>query len=499
MNTPANGDKGIPSAPIGVIDIGSNSVRMVVYEGERRSPHILFNEKVLCGLGEDLSATGALSKDGLDMAYETLARFAHLAQDMDLRHLDVVATSAVRDASDGSRFMDQVKQNTGLDIRLLSGEEEALYTAEGVLSGTPEAEGIVGDLGGGSLELAHVKKGKVKRTRTLPIGAVRLLGDDSLTPKKRLKLIENELSQVNWLAKGEGKELYLVGGAWRALARIDMQRRNHPIPVVHHYIMTPKTIAESLKWAKDISGEVVNIAARRLPTLPIAAEILEAVMEHSGAKHAVISAMGLREGLLFHRLSKKVQKKDPFIDACEEMARRLSRFPEHGDILMDWLDPLFNGSENAEDRRIRHGVCLTSDIGWRAHPDYRAESAMYASLYGWFVGVDARARAMMGVALFTCYGGSVSHELAASALSVLDKSDQTRAMAIGRALRLAQRLSGGTASPLQKCRLLMQGDRLILKVLRRDAPMLGEVVVKRLSALAITLDVPYGILVCDEL
>lgn len=489
----------LQSAPIGVIDIGSNSVRMVVYEAERRSPHILFNEKVLCGLGEDLAASGALSKNGLDMAYEALARFAHLAQDMNLQHLDVVATSAVRDASDGPLFMERVKEKTDLDIQLLSGKEEAIYTAQGVLSGTPEAKGIVGDLGGGSLELAYVKTGDVKKTKTLPIGAVRLLGDENLTPKKRRALIDRALSKVNWLSKGEGKDLYLVGGAWRALARLDMQRRNFPIPVVHHYELSVDAVKEALKWSKDLSGEEVNIAARRLPTLPVAAEILDAVIEHCGSNQAVVSAMGLREGLLYNRLSKDVQRRDPFLDACEEMARRLSRFPEHGDVLMSWLDPLFSQGETTEERRIRHGICLTSDIGWRAHPDYRAESAMYASLYGWFVGVDARARAMMGVALFACYGGSLSHELAHSAFAVLDKNDQKRAIAIGEALRLAQRISGGTASPLSKCGLYHENNRVILKVLTQDAPIVGEVVVKRLSALASTLEMPSGVLVVDEL
>lgn len=499
MNKPDALAANLPTAPIGVIDIGSNSVRMVVYEGERRSPHILFNEKVLCGLGEDLAAKGNLSENGLDMAHETLGRFAHLAQDMKLRHLDVVATSAVRDASDGQTFMERVKSATGLDIRLLSGKEEAIYTAQGVLSGTPEAEGIVGDLGGGSLELAHIKKSEVRKTKTLPIGAVRLLGDDSLTPKKRRAVIDGALSKANWLSKGQGKDLYLVGGAWRALARLDMQRRNHPIPVVHHYVLTPDAIKDALTWSKNLSGQIVNVAARRLPTLPVAAEILDAVMEHCGSSQAVVSAMGLREGLLFNRLSKKVQRKDPFLDACEEMARRLSRFPEHGDVLMAWLDPLFSQGESEEDRRIRHGICLTSDIGWRAHPDYRAESAMYSSLYGWFVGVDARARAMMGIALFTCYGGSLSHDLAKLAFSVLEKQDQKQAIAIGQALRLAQRLSGGTASPLSKCGLYLEQGRVLLKVLTADAPLVGEVVVKRLNALASTLNLPSGVLVVDAL
>jgi len=472
---------------------------MVVYESERRSPHILFNEKLLCGLGEDLAASGALSKNGLDMAYEALARFAHLAQDMNLQHLDIVATSAVRDASDGPLFMERVKRRTGLDIRLLSGKEEAIYTAQGVLSGTPEAEGIVGDLGGGSLELAYVKNNRVKKTKTLPIGAVRLLGDESLTPKKRRALIDSALSEANWLSKGEGKDLYLVGGAWRALARLDMQRREFPIPVVHHYVLSTDAIKEALNWSKDLSGQIVNVAARRLPTLPVAAEILDAVMEHCGSRQAVVSAMGLREGLLYNRLSEDVQRRDPFLDACEEMAKRLSRFPEHGDVLMAWLDPLFSQGETEEETRIRRGICLTSDIGWRAHPDYRAESAMYASLYGWFVGVDARARAMMGVALFTCYGGSLSHDLAKSAVAVLEKKDQKRAVAIGQALRLAQRISGGTASPLSKCGLYLDNERIILKVLTPDSPLIGDVVIKRLNALALTLEMPSGVLVVNEL
>lgn len=494
---------GIPTAPIGVIDIGSNSVRMVVYEGARRAPHTLFNEKVLCGLGSDLAETGRLSKSGIECARAALLRFSHLAADMNLAHLEVVATSAVRDAADGGDFVASIKSLTGFDMRVLSGEEEADYAALGVLSGTPDADGVVGDLGGGSLELVRVAGGEIFERVTLPIGPVRLLGDSKLSPQQRTAKIRESLKSVKWLADCKGKPLYLVGGAWRALARLEMQRTRFPIPIVHHYVLSQQAIENALTWTKALlkkeARKGLSVPDRRVPTLPLASEILRRTMLASGASEAIISAMGLREGLLYERLSPIMRAKDPFIDACEEMAQRQSRFPEHGDILMRWLDALFGVGESKDDNRIRRGICLTSDVGWRAHPDYRAESAMYESLYGWFVGVDARARAMMGLALFICYGASPSHANAKPALALLNEDDKKRAIAIGQALRLAQRLSGGTAGPLANSRLEMDAGQLTLRITKPYAPLLGEVVVRRLSNVASALGVPHDIRVVANL
>ncbi|MFZ5609043.1 MAG: Ppx/GppA family phosphatase [Pseudomonadota bacterium] len=479
---------GRASLPIGIIDIGSNSVRMVVYEGLRRSPHVLFNEKAMCGLGRDLSNSNRLPEDGVACALDILARFAHLARDMGLAHLEAAATSAVRDAVNGPAFVAAARQRCGLLLRVLTGEEEARYAAYGVISGIPDADGIVGDLGGGSLELVRVAGGEAFERATLPIGPLRLLGDKKLDGRQRAALVRSAVRAIPWLGACAGKPLYLVGGAWRALARAHMQRARYPLKVVHEYRLSPAVIKEAVTWAAALAKKpkrcAIAVPEKRLPALPLAARILNELMAASGASGAIVSALGVREGLLYERLPSAVKAQDPFIEACEEMAARLSRFPDHGELLMAWLDPLFGEGEDAGERRLRRGICLLSDIGWRGHPDFRAEAVLYDSLYGWFVGIDARGRAMLGLALFVCYGASPSHPNAQAAARLLTSADRARAIAIGSALRLAQRLSGGTAPPLANSRLEARGKKLILSLAEGHAPLMGEVVRRRLAALA---------------
>ena len=159
---------------VGVVDVGSNSVRMVVFDGAARSPAYFYNEKVMCGLGLGLAETGRLNPRGRERALAALRRFALLAEGMNMAPLTVVATAAVREAADGQEFSNEVLRETGLRLWVISGDEEARLSAQGVLLGWPDAKGIVCDIGGSSMELAQVGGGKVGARATSPLGPFRL-------------------------------------------------------------------------------------------------------------------------------------------------------------------------------------------------------------------------------------------------------------------------------------------------------------------------------------
>lgn len=475
--------------PIAVIDIGSNSVRLVVFDGLQRSPQALFNEKVMCGLGKALSATGRMSDASVESACQTLRRYAAVIEDMDCVAVRAVATAAVRDAVNGPDFVARVEAETGIAVQVLDGADEAYYSALGVISGIPGATGIVGDLGGGSLELIRIADGEMFERVTLPIGPVRLMGDPDSDARSRRKTIDKALKSVEWLRSYAGQPLYVVGGAWRALARIHIQRTRHPLGILHQHHMSPEDINAVYRLVRRIRPEELrefeNVPQRRIPSLPTAARILDRTVSITGASDIVVSALGLREGILFEQLEQEVRERDPLIAACKQISKRFNRFGDNSAALMAWLDPLFAYlGERPEQKRLRLAACLMSDISWRGHPDFRAESAIYASLFGWFVGVDGPGRAAIGLALFTKYGASANEDLGQLARKLLDEESYAWSLRLGYALRLAHRLAGGTHRALSDTSLAVSGDGLGLKLGSKADAFYGDVVDRRLNDLA---------------
>lgn len=467
-----------------IIDIGSNSIRLVVYEGTARLPATLFNEKVMAGLGRSLAETGSIDPAALTMATTALARFASLAREMEVDAIRTVATAAVRDASNGQQLI-AIARSLGLDVELLSGEAEALAAGYGVLSGIPEADGIVGDLGGGSLELVRVVAGTVTDRVSFPLGVLRL-GAIRAKGKGTLdKTVAAALAQAGWTKRGEGLPFYLVGGSWRALGRLDMHLTGYPLPVIHEYRMSAQTITRLQRTIAQLGKgkmrSVPNLSSGRVATMEDAAALLGVLVKHLGSKETVVSAFGLREGLLFGELSVEARREDPLIAAARDEAQRFGRFPEHGDLLDAWVAPLFAG-EDAELARLRHAACLLADVGWRANPEFRAERGLEIALHGNWVGIDARGRALLAQALFTSLGGGLESPPPVGQLAQTDDIEHARLW--GLAMRLGQRLSGGIAGPLRRSSLAVDGERLVLRLDADHAALYGEAVEKRHRALA---------------
>lgn len=469
-----------------VIDIGSNSIRLVVYQGAARLPAILFNEKVMAGLGRGLAETGQIAPESLDLAREALARFAWLAREMGAR-TRTVATAAVRDAANGQELIDAARR-FGLSVELLSGEEEAAAAGYGVISGWPQADGIVGDLGGGSLELVRVANGEILKRVSFPLGVLRL-GAIRAKGKGALdRHVAHALEEAGWAGAGRGLPLFLVGGSWRALARLEMHLSNYPLPVIHGYSMPPETIARLARavpqLGKTTLKTVPSLSGARVPTLGDAGALLAALVKRLGSDTTVVSAFGLREGLLYGALPPEIRRLDPLIVAAREEGTRLGRFPEHGDLLHGWIEPLF-ADEPATLRRLRHAACLLADVGWQANPDFRAERGLEVALHGNWVAIDAHGRALVAQTLFTALGGGISTPAPLTQLAPWD--ELRRAMVWGLAIRLGQRLSGGVAAPLERTRVDRDGDRLLLTAPEGDRAFYGEAVERRHKALATAL------------
>jgi exopolyphosphatase/guanosine-5'-triphosphate,3'-diphosphate pyrophosphatase len=467
-----------------IIDIGSNSVRLVVYNGPPRLPSVLFNEKVLAGLGGSLSRTGSIDLKAMSMAATALARFAWLTREMEVPEVRTVATAAVRDATNGSELI-ALAAAEGLEVEILPGEAEAVGAGYGVLSAFPEADGIVGDLGGGSLELVRVRAGRVWERTSFPLGVLRI----AAIRDKGKDALERHVAQVlktsGWTGEGKGLPFYLVGGSWRGLTQLDMHLTQYPLPIVNGYAMSAarvRALASMLMTMprQDLKA-VPKLSSGRIPMLGDAAALLSTVLSGLGCDRTVTSSFGLREGLLYQSLDPVAQREDPLLAAARAEGRRLSRFEEHGDLLDQWIAPLFT-DEAPDLARLRHVACLLGDVGWDANPDFRAERGVEIALHGQWVAIDPAGRAMVAQALHTAFGGGSDVPETLGTLAAPAALETARRW--GLAMRLGQRLSGGVAGPLDRTRLERNSEAIQLGYAPTDAALYGEAVEKRHKTLA---------------
>lgn len=473
-----------PRRRAAVIDIGSNSVRLVVYEGPRRIPAVIFNEKVAAGLGRGLSVDGRIADADAERGLAALRRFAALARAMAVDELQCVATAAVRDAANGPDFVARAAQQ-GLEIRLLSGDEEARAAGLGVLSAIPDARGIAVDLGGGSLELAEVADGKVGRTISFPLGVLRLPALRANGAAEFDRAIRRQLKEAGWPGPARGQPLYLVGGSWRALARLDMELVHLPLPVMDHHDL-PRSAVRRLQRAVARLGldelrAIPGMSTARAAALPDAVALLAALAGAIDAPSMTISSSGLREGLLYGALSDEVRAQDPLLVAAEYEGRRLARFAAHGREVDAWIAPLF-ADDDAAAQRLRLAACLLSDVAWSANPDFRAERGAEIALHGNWRGVDVPGRVVLAQTLHTGFGGD-EHDFG-RLLGDGGTARLERARQWGLAIRLAQRLSGGLEAPLTGTRLMVAGPKLRLELGHEWAMLAGEAVSRRMRNLA---------------
>jgi exopolyphosphatase/guanosine-5'-triphosphate,3'-diphosphate pyrophosphatase len=473
--------------PFGVVDIGSNSVRLVIFDRLGRNPWPLFNEKVVCGIGRGMVSSGALSEEGTARALEALARFRTLAEGMNVATLKVVATAAVRDAVNGDDFALEAEAAIGTPLWVLTGEEEARLAANGVLFGMPDANGIVGDLGGGSLEVKQVSLGALGEGATFPLGPLRLMDAAGGKMKAAQEVVTKQLAKAEWLSDAKGKTLYLVGGSWRNFSSILMEQDDHPLRILQHYTYSAdkaRALAALLKQASPAAlKQTKGLSSRRVETIPYGALVLERLIKACGVKRIVTSAYGVREGILYEALEAEEQTADPLFAAAADLNVQLSRSPGHAPELQRWLAPLWEGQKQPL-VRYQQVICYLSDIGWRYHPDYRAERAFERVLTMPVAGLTHEARAFLALSMAARYGADVSDTSFKLARRMLKEEDVESARALGLALRLAYQISGAVAGLLPHCTLARKKKVLVLTFDSSQGPLAGEIVEKRFQSLA---------------
>lgn len=470
--------------PVGIIDIGSNSVRFVAYAGSERVPSTLFNEKVAAGLGRELATTGRLPEKAMDQAIAALARFRLLAREMKLKTLHAVATAAVRDAANGADFLRRARE-VGIEPQVISGEEEARLAALGVISAIPQARGVVADLGGGSLELTPVADGAAGTGISLPLGVLRLGGNASA--KSIATILKRDVPPAILAAAAE-RTLYLVGGSFRAFVQLDQMLGKHPLPIVHGHALEGLRARELRQIVRGLSPEELKgrygFSTTRSQTLGAAAAVLDALFRVLEPARAVASAYGLREGLLFDHLSPDIRAEDPLLAAALEAGEKLGRFGDHGAELDRWIDPLFPDDDRVA-RRLRLAACLLADVAWEAHPDFRAGWAVDMGVHGNWVGIDAEGRTVIGRTLWAAFGGEgpFSPDLA----DLVEERVLEHAGQWGAAIRLAQRLSGGTERLLGRTAVALDGDDVVLRLKAKDRAIYSDAAARRHRQLALLM------------
>jgi exopolyphosphatase / guanosine-5'-triphosphate,3'-diphosphate pyrophosphatase len=478
--------------PLAVIDIGSNSVRLVVYEGLTRSPTALFNEKALCGLGREVQSTGLLAADAVEQALASLKRYRALCTTMGVNRILAIATAACRDAKNGRAFIKFAEKTIRTDIEVLSGAREAELTALGVISGVHQADGLVGDLGGGSLELVDVHGIRVRRGLTRPLGGLALADISAKSLKKAEKFVKKTLNALPVLKECEDRTFYAVGGTWRALARLHMWQTGYPLHVLHGYAIAADDALEFARLVHRVDVETLSnieiVANARRPLLAYAALVLEYILRIGKPSQVTFSALGVREGLLYSLLKQKDKEKDALIEAARGLNRLRSRSPRHGEELIEWTNRFMASSgldETNEERRLRHAACLLADIGWRAHPDYRGEQSLNIIAHGGFTAIDHPGRAYLALAVFYRHVGLVMDDELSPRLRELASTRMLdRARVLGAAMRLAYVVSAAMPGVLLRTPLAVERHRLALHLPGEFAALAGERVLNRLRSLA---------------
>lgn len=483
---------------VAIIDIGSNAVRLVIYDGLNRAPVKIHNERNICSLGATLTKTGYLNPDGVTQALDSIRRFSGLLQALKIKNASAVATAAVRDAHDGQDFIDTIRNEFGLTVLVIDGEEEARLSALGVLGNGMGHDGIIGDYGGGSLELITVSGEKVTNRVSLKIGSHRLHAEKNRAA--RIKLIEDQLDTVEFLKEYKGCNFYALGGSWRTMAKAHMHMKEHPLFVLDHYAMSGKRaqdFADLISRQSPKSLErAAGLSSKRVKDMSVAALAMERLFARLKPKELVFSATGLREGLIFDRLAPAQKKIDPLVASCLKVAEKTSRFDDAKafQYLFKWVLPLFPDRSEMEERLIE-ASCLLSDAGWFEHEDYQADHTFRRLLVMPYFAVDHTGRALLALAGYIRYRGYLRQSSRAKqrqettwpALKILNETEIKAAIVLGQAQRIAYLLTGGALMLLKDADLLMDEKTVTLRLSEKTQHLRGDIIEGALSDMAAVL------------
>lgn len=477
--------------PVAIVDIGSNSVRLVVYEGLVRTPSPIYNEKMLCGLGRNVLITGKLPAEGMKRALLALSRFRLICEQLRVEDVRVLATAAARDASNGPAFLAKAERVIGRPVELISGEREARLSGLGVISSFYRPSGLVGDLGGGSLELIEVDGMQTGQGITLPLGGIALQDLSGGSLKKAQKIAQENLRKASGLLERlNGRRFYAVGGTWRAVAKLHQAQVAHPLHVMHGYLVRPSDGVGFLKTLEQANIETLkdidSVTEARHQLLAYGAIVLEEILRIGKPKEVVISANGVREGLLFEGLDEETRLIDPLLSVASDFNLSRSRCPEHGYELAMWSDRFFNtlGHKETEyEQRLRYAACLFSDVSWRSHPDYRGEQSLNIIGHAATVGIDHPGRTYLALAVFFRFQGLSAAKASPSMRALAGPKLFAEARLLAAVMRLAYTISFATNGILPHAPLAVVGNTIVLQLPKRLEQLNGERLATRMRQL----------------
>ena len=407
----------------------------------------------------------------MEKALAALSRFRALCDVMQVGEAIAIATAAVRDAKDGPEFIERAQKICRCDIELLSGQREAKLAAYGVLSGALEVDGVIGDLGGGSLELVDVTGGEIGEGITTPLGSLSLADASARSLKQAEKIVREKLEDEPTLKGLKGRTFYAVGGTWRAIARLHMMQTGYPLHVMNGYSIPAREAMEFSGLIHRVDPETLSrievISEARRPLLAYGSLVLEQIVRAGKPSSIVVSAFGVREGLLYEKLSEEERALDPLVEAAREYNYLRSRSPEHGEELIEWTDKFMESTgidETPEELRLRHAGCLLGDIGWRAHPDYRGEQSLNIISNAAFSGIDHPGRAYLALAVFYRYAGLNDEELSPRIREIASTRLLDRARILGAVMRVAYVASASMPGVLPRSPLMVEKGVLKLKL-----------------------------------
>lgn len=498
---------------VAILDIGSNAVRLVIYDGLNRVPFKIHNERRVCSLGKDLGVTGRLHPEGVTKAIDAIGRFSGLLRAMKIKNIYAVATAALRDAEDGAAFIKRVHDAFGLEIRVIDGEEEARLSACGVMmnglgGGGKNSMGLIGDYGGGSLELIGVERGQVKYKASAPIGSHRLQA--AKTPEARLKLIDEALASIPFLEKFKGATFYALGGAWRSMAKAHMRLSAHPLPVLDHYDIDgtrAHDYASLIARQSPASLEKTEgMSKKRVLDMGVAALTMERLFETLSPQKLVFSGTGLREGLIYDALPPRVRQQDALIAGCRKIAQKISRFDNLRGFgqLARWMEPLFSNAD-AEFLRWLEAACLLSDTGWFEHEDVQAAHAYHRIASLPYYGLGHEGRAFLALAQYARYrevgDGNVfaknDGDIAQAVQKLLSQERINEAIVAGLAMRLGYLLTGGALDLLKHSTLKITPKYLMLQLESQARLLHAETVDEAITSLALMLGCQGKVVIAD--
>lgn len=473
-----------PTGLVAIIDIGSNSVRMVVYHSLKRVPLPLFNEKYMCALGKGLARTGKLNPVGVEEAKKVIARFLVMARRLQVASLDIIATAAVRDAENGQAFVDELQRLHDVEIKIITGEREAELAAEGILASIHEPFGISADLGGGSMELATVERTKIGHCVSCKLGSLRILDSSDGKLAAMEQLVKKELKAVPWLKEVNPPMIYAIGGGFRSLAKLHMNKTGYPLGIVHEYVMSRRAINQLVERLLEMKpseiADLPGISSKRASTLIPTSLVLQQLLQLTAAPEVMFSVSGIREGFFYDLLDEKQKNEDPLLCSAADLAALIGRQGSYGNELFKWMTPLFGG-EPLLWQRLRKALCMLSELAWAIDPNFRAGWAYNRIIQSSLKGMDHKERIMLALALYHRYQTKWKGEK--SELKLLDERERLWARCVGLAANLAFQLSGGRGGNLHHARLTWHDGQVKLALDEEAAPLRTETVEKRVDGL----------------